>query len=325
MRLQRGDKVLVSCFHAIPPNEGKLTSSTRMEARGDLAECGAMITILRAMPDHTVERDWTIDVTDDAVARGVTGAARQRLRRAPRHDPLARAGLEAQSFPTVTVEDKLHVVEDGDVIRSAGISAGIDMALCLVARYHGDAVARTTARTMEYAFSDSNTRRVQSRRTRSLRLFRERDRHERREHRRHDLLLAAAHGKHVAGTHRERPALLHHTRSRDHGLADGRREQVHLVFGGQHGAVGGHEAHGGVSTRRVDDGGEEARRHEPVLLGQIVPGRELDVDLSGRDANELRADRSHERKPSKALAYSLLETQIRLAVGVGHRPVRPTV
>jgi transcriptional regulator GlxA family with amidase domain len=65
-----------------------------------------------------------------------------------------------QSFPTVTVEDKLHVVEDGDVLTSAGISAGIDMALRVVARYHGDAVARATARNMEYAFSDSNARRI---------------------------------------------------------------------------------------------------------------------------------------------------------------------
>ena len=65
-----------------------------------------------------------------------------------------------ESFPTVTVEDKLHVVEDGDVITSAGISAGIDMALRVVARYHGDAVARATARNMEYAYSDSNARRI---------------------------------------------------------------------------------------------------------------------------------------------------------------------
>ena len=33
----------------------------------------------------------------------------------------------------------LHVVEDGNVLTSAGISAGIDMALRVVARYHGEA------------------------------------------------------------------------------------------------------------------------------------------------------------------------------------------
>ena len=65
-----------------------------------------------------------------------------------------------QAFPAVTVEAKLHVVEDGDVLTSAGISAGIDMALRVVARYFGDAVGRATARHMEYPFPDDNRRRV---------------------------------------------------------------------------------------------------------------------------------------------------------------------
>jgi transcriptional regulator GlxA family with amidase domain len=65
-----------------------------------------------------------------------------------------------KSFPTVTVEDKLHVVEDGHVITSAGISAGIDMALRVVERYHGHDVALATARNMEYAWLESNARRV---------------------------------------------------------------------------------------------------------------------------------------------------------------------
>ncbi|HXJ83365.1 MAG TPA: DJ-1/PfpI family protein [Candidatus Methylomirabilis sp.] len=64
------------------------------------------------------------------------------------------------SFPAVTVEEKLHVVEDGNVLTSAGISAGIDMALKVVARYHGEAVARNTARNMEYRYPDDNSRRV---------------------------------------------------------------------------------------------------------------------------------------------------------------------
>lgn len=65
-----------------------------------------------------------------------------------------------QSFPSVTVEDKLHVVEDGQVLTSAGISAGIDMALRVVARYCGEAVGRATARHMEYPFPDDNRRRI---------------------------------------------------------------------------------------------------------------------------------------------------------------------
>ncbi|HEY7366056.1 MAG TPA: DJ-1/PfpI family protein [Methylomirabilota bacterium] len=65
------------------------------------------------------------------------------------------------SFPAVTVEEKLHVVEDGHVLTSAGISAGIDMALRLVARYYGDEIARNTARHMEYRYvPEDNSRRI---------------------------------------------------------------------------------------------------------------------------------------------------------------------
>jgi transcriptional regulator GlxA family with amidase domain len=65
------------------------------------------------------------------------------------------------SFPAVTVEEKQHVVEDGRVLTSAGISAGIDMALRVVARYFGDEVARNTARNMEYRYApEDNSRRI---------------------------------------------------------------------------------------------------------------------------------------------------------------------
>ncbi len=66
-----------------------------------------------------------------------------------------------ESFPAVTVDYDEHVVEDGLVITSAGISAGIDMALKVVARYCGETVARATAKHMEYVYPDSNVRRIQ--------------------------------------------------------------------------------------------------------------------------------------------------------------------
>jgi transcriptional regulator GlxA family with amidase domain len=65
-----------------------------------------------------------------------------------------------ESFPAVTVEEALHVVEDGSVLTSAGISAGIDLALRVVMRYCGEEVARATARHMEYPFPEHNRRRV---------------------------------------------------------------------------------------------------------------------------------------------------------------------
>jgi transcriptional regulator GlxA family with amidase domain len=53
-----------------------------------------------------------------------------------------------------------HVVEDGSMVTSAGISAGIDLALRVVARIHGEAVARATAQFMEYLYPEHNQRRV---------------------------------------------------------------------------------------------------------------------------------------------------------------------
>ena len=64
------------------------------------------------------------------------------------------------SFPEVIVEYEQHVVEDGRVFTSAGISAGIDMALKVVARYYGKDIARAAAAHMEYPFPVSNERRV---------------------------------------------------------------------------------------------------------------------------------------------------------------------
>jgi len=53
-------------------------------------------------------------------------------------------------YPAVTLLDDTRVVDEGHVITSAGVSAGIDMALHVVARLHGEATAAWTARRMEY-------------------------------------------------------------------------------------------------------------------------------------------------------------------------------
>ncbi|ACL72763.1 ThiJ/PfpI domain protein [Thioalkalivibrio sulfidiphilus HL-EbGr7] len=65
-----------------------------------------------------------------------------------------------EHFPRVRVHEDLHVVQDGDLISSAGISAGMDLALHLVARDHGVEVAANAARNMEYPWPTDNTRRV---------------------------------------------------------------------------------------------------------------------------------------------------------------------
>lgn len=55
-----------------------------------------------------------------------------------------------EGYPAIDVQQDVRFVDEGTVITSAGISAGIDMALHVVARLHGMDAARATARYMEY-------------------------------------------------------------------------------------------------------------------------------------------------------------------------------
>lgn len=81
---------------------------------------------------------------------------------------LARAGLLANRRATthwssldalaaldasITVERELRVVDDG-IVTSAGVSAGIDMALAVVESLHGREVADETAHYIEYRRTD---------------------------------------------------------------------------------------------------------------------------------------------------------------------------
>ncbi|NVN99912.1 MAG: DJ-1/PfpI family protein [Geobacteraceae bacterium] len=65
-----------------------------------------------------------------------------------------------ESFPDVIVEERQHVVRDGNLFTSAGISAGIDLALLVTAEYYGEAIARSTACHMEYPYPESLERRI---------------------------------------------------------------------------------------------------------------------------------------------------------------------
>lgn len=54
------------------------------------------------------------------------------------------------NFPEVDVQKETKYVEDGKVITSGGISAGIDMSFYLVAKLYGVETALATAKRMEY-------------------------------------------------------------------------------------------------------------------------------------------------------------------------------
>jgi transcriptional regulator GlxA family with amidase domain len=64
------------------------------------------------------------------------------------------------ALPNVIVDDTKHFILDGKVWTSAGISAGIDMALKVVDHYHGEEIARVTARHMEYPYPETDERRI---------------------------------------------------------------------------------------------------------------------------------------------------------------------
>jgi transcriptional regulator GlxA family with amidase domain len=53
-------------------------------------------------------------------------------------------------FPHLQLVSERRVVDNGHIVTSAGVSAGIDMALAMIERLHGRAVAEETARGMEY-------------------------------------------------------------------------------------------------------------------------------------------------------------------------------
>ncbi|MFD0256923.1 DJ-1/PfpI family protein [Kitasatospora indigofera] len=59
----------------------------------------------------------------------------------------------ARRWPDVRLRTDVRWVDDGDLVTSAGISAGIDASLYIVGRIFGERLARRTARQMDYAWT----------------------------------------------------------------------------------------------------------------------------------------------------------------------------
>ncbi|MFW5331481.1 DJ-1/PfpI family protein [Hydrogenophaga sp. ZJX-1] len=59
----------------------------------------------------------------------------------------------ARAFPSLDVKAGVRWVDQGRIVTSGGISAGIDMSLHLVARLAGEALALRTARQMEFQWT----------------------------------------------------------------------------------------------------------------------------------------------------------------------------
>ncbi|MEV6323724.1 helix-turn-helix domain-containing protein [Nocardia sp. NPDC051787] len=125
---------------------------------GALSELGGPIETL-LVPGYAPE-DRVPDALVDAV-RAVGGAARRVASVCTGALVLAEAGLLdgrratthwlactelAQRFPRVQVDADAIYVRDGPIITSAGVTAGIDMALALVEEQHGAELARNLAK-----------------------------------------------------------------------------------------------------------------------------------------------------------------------------------
>jgi transcriptional regulator GlxA family with amidase domain len=60
------------------------------------------------------------------------------------------------SYPDLTVHESSRWIDEGSIVTSGGISAGIDMRLHLVSRLHSSELAEKTARQMEYNWTKNS-------------------------------------------------------------------------------------------------------------------------------------------------------------------------
>ena len=102
--------------------------------------------------DWIAAQDRTTDLTTSVCTGAFLLAERGILdhRRATTH--WASVDWMRQQYPSVSMLADVRVVDEGRVITSAGVSAGIDMALHVVSRLHGAGTAAWTARRMEYDY-----------------------------------------------------------------------------------------------------------------------------------------------------------------------------
>lgn len=59
-------------------------------------------------------------------------------------------GRLEREFPDVKVENNCKFIDEGSIITSSGISAGINMSFYIIKRLLGEEIAKTTAKRMEY-------------------------------------------------------------------------------------------------------------------------------------------------------------------------------
>ncbi len=151
-----------SLSYASPSGEAVITSvGLRLPVDGSAADVAEADTVVVPGGDARVTRAVPADLTQAvrmlhprarrlvSICTGsfaLAGAGLLDGRRATTHWRHAR--LLARSYPDVQVQSDSLFVEDGGIVTSAGVSAGIDLALALVEEDHGGDLARDVARSL---------------------------------------------------------------------------------------------------------------------------------------------------------------------------------
>lgn len=102
--------------------------------------------VLDWVRDHAAQDKLTLSVCTGALILGRAGL----LEGLPATTHWTAFDVLAKDAPTADLKRDVRFVDNGQVVTSAGVSAGIDMALHIVARLCGIDVAKETAREMEY-------------------------------------------------------------------------------------------------------------------------------------------------------------------------------
>ena len=108
-----------------------------------LATDSATLTWIRGVAEHS---ERLTSVCTGALLLAAAGLLHDR----PATTHWGALDLLAQIDPSVRIERDVRFVHDGAVTTSAGVSAGIDMAIDVVRRMFGDDVAADVVRYMEY-------------------------------------------------------------------------------------------------------------------------------------------------------------------------------
>lgn len=100
--------------------------------------------------DWVRQQRQTVPLMTSVCTGSLVFAAAGLLRDRPATTHWASLDLLKELDPTINVRDEERFVDDGDLITSAGISAGIDMALHLVSRLASPERARQVRRGIQY-------------------------------------------------------------------------------------------------------------------------------------------------------------------------------